>query len=462
MSNIFDNIKNNNNFASIKIPNYKVTNNKNLQSFKDNNFNKSDNKIETYDLSSNLEDGTKNDINYKRFIDSGNQISKDANKSFLTHFINNNGYTLVWDDSPAFDADCSYDVYVNGEKVVDAVTGGNSFVDLSKFHLDINKVVIKNHKTNEVIKDSEIKYEISYEEIENDGFTPQGIVGIEDKFFISSYKSGENSRIYVYDKQTGKNEAIIELDNKAHVGGIDYDEETGNLYISGYHGDVNIYDYSVINEIMELNKKDNNGLKKIDINELTKHSEKIKLPSNVTVSDKTLKGVASSLCVYKGVLYVATYDTKFSGQLVGFDIKTNKVVALESVPKGTQGICFTEYNGSEYLLTSQSVGNSNSMMTVYKMNGGKKELQGFYNIDRTKMEQITADKNGNITAVYEDEKNHTVTTNIADILNNLDDYPDDAICRYFNMFGANIIDNFNYTVNTVNEATDVINDIIGG
>lgn len=106
MSNIFDNIKNNNNFASIKRTNYKVTNNKNLQSFKDNNFNKSDNKIETYDLSSNLEDGTKNDINYKRFIDSGNQISKDANKSFLTHFINNNGYTLVWDDSPAFDADC--------------------------------------------------------------------------------------------------------------------------------------------------------------------------------------------------------------------------------------------------------------------------------------------------------------------------------------------------------------------
>lgn len=94
--------------------------------------------------------------------------------------------------------------------------------------------------------------ELNYDEIEQDGFTAQGYtiadtnshITSNGKVMITAYnKDGENSRIYIYNSQTGEFEGKIVLDNKDHVGGATFDSKNQILYVTSSEGRVNSYDY---------------------------------------------------------------------------------------------------------------------------------------------------------------------------------------------------------------------------
>lgn len=92
---------------------------------------------------------------------------------------------------------------------------------------------------------------LNYENIISDGYTPQGITTIDGQIFITAYKSGENSRIYIYDESTSEYKGKLILNNKAHVGGITYDEENGIIFVTGTKGSVNTYSYDRIRKVIE-------------------------------------------------------------------------------------------------------------------------------------------------------------------------------------------------------------------
>ena len=95
---------------------------------------------------------------------------------------------------------------------------------------------------------------LEYPEIKKEGFTPQGITTVGNNYLVSAYKKGENSKIYIYDKVTKKLTGEIILNNRAHVGGISYDEKNNILYVAGSKGTVNIYDYNKIKKNLTKSK----------------------------------------------------------------------------------------------------------------------------------------------------------------------------------------------------------------
>ena len=72
----------------------------------------------------------------------------------------------------------------------------------------------------------------SYKLILSKGFTPQGLALSDDQVFVSAYdhKHKMNSVVFVFD-YSGEFVKTISLRNKAHVGGIGYDQEARVLWI---------------------------------------------------------------------------------------------------------------------------------------------------------------------------------------------------------------------------------------
>lgn len=74
--------------------------------------------------------------------------------------------------------------------------------------------------------------EAAYELVLSKGFTPQGLALSDDQVFVSAYdhKHKLNSVVFVFD-YSGAFVKTISLRNKAHVGGIGYDQEARVLWI---------------------------------------------------------------------------------------------------------------------------------------------------------------------------------------------------------------------------------------
>ena len=286
-------------------------------------------------------------------------------------------------------------------------------------------------------KINDINY-VNYSNIMDDGYTPQGFTIADKKAFISSYKSGENSRLYVYDLESNKNLAIIELENKAHSGGCSFSEDKDLLFVTGDWGKISVYDYSKLKPLIESNTKKPTKLyvKELDDLEDLKENYLVKADdldaANRKYSADNVR--ASTMCIDGNLVYVCQCIANGKGKMRIFEMEDlkdeNEIKSLETneitdytidAPSFVQGMAIKIYNGQKYIIFSQSFGGISSI-TICKQNSDYSlETLNTRYVDASKIEGIYVDDNGIITAITEDEHSQkTYNYTIEEILSKKD------------------------------------------
>ncbi len=193
-----------------------------------------------------------------------------------------------------------------------------------------------------------------------DTMVPQGLTVIGDYFLVSSYdySQKENSCIFVLNKD-GEIVNTCSLNNKAHVGGIAYDEANQLVWITGQNGKINVYDASLILYGQSAFPKFSN----LDIGK------------GLTNYKNPFLESASFLTIYNGRLFVGNFNLNDKGIVKEYFIsndENNHILTLFyirsfSVPNKVQGLSFYTKDEIQYILFSKSYGKwASSQLEIYR------------------------------------------------------------------------------------------------
>ena len=268
--------------------------------------------------------------------------------------------------------------------------------------------------------------ELNYDEIEQDGFTAQGYtiadtnshITSNGKVMITAYdKSGENSRIYIYNSQTGEFEGKIVLDNKDHVGGATFDSKNQILYVTSSEGRVNSYDYQIVTKMIEQAKDDFDGPYTVDMTKYDRSiyniENTIETKSEASSNSITKQDGMDSIFYYDGYLYSCTYAG--TGKLIRTEMEIEKdprtqevtniiekeTTTISSLPSAVQGIAFCEEDGTDYLVTASSADNMSSRLKIFEISDeGNLIDKGTKVVSHKGLEGIYIN-DGSITGIFE-------------------------------------------------------------
>ena len=268
--------------------------------------------------------------------------------------------------------------------------------------------------------------ELNYDEIEQDGFTAQGYtiadtnshITSNGKVMITAYnKDGENSRIYIYNSQTGEFEGKIVLDNKDHVGGATFDSKNQILYVTSSEGRVNSYDYQIVTKMIEQAKDDFDGPYTVDMTKYDRSiyniENTIETKSEASSNSITKQDGMDSIFYYDGYLYSCTYAG--TGKLIRTEMEIEKdprtqevtniiekeTTTIGSLPSAVQGIAFCEENGTNYLITASSAANMSSRLKIFEISDeGNLIDKGTKVVSHKGLEGIYIN-DGSITGIFE-------------------------------------------------------------
>lgn len=268
--------------------------------------------------------------------------------------------------------------------------------------------------------------ELNYDEIERDGFTAQGYtiadtnshITSNGKVMITAYdKGGENSRIYIYNSQTGEFEGKIVLDNKDHVGGATFDSKNQILYVTSSEGRVNSYDYQIVTKMIEQAKDDFDGPYTVDMTKYDRSiyniENTIETKSEASSNSITKQDGMDSIFYYDGYLYSCTYAG--TGKLIRTEMEIEKdprtqevtniiekeTTTIGSLPSAVQGIAFCEENGTNYLITASSADNMSSRLKIFEISDeGNLIDKGTKVVSHKGLEGIYIN-DGSITGIFE-------------------------------------------------------------
>lgn len=268
--------------------------------------------------------------------------------------------------------------------------------------------------------------ELNYDEIEQDGFTAQGYtiadtnshITSNGKVMITAYnKDGENSRIYIYNSQTGEFEGKIVLDNKDHVGGATFDSKNQILYVTSSEGRVNSYDYQIVTKMIEQAKDDFDGPYTVDMTKYDRSiyniENTIETKSEASSNSITDQDGMDSIFYYDGYLYSCTYAG--TGKLIRTEMEIEKdprtqevtniiekeTITIDSLPSAVQGIAFCEEDGTDYLVTASSADNMSSRLKIFEISDeGNLIDKGTKVVSHKGLEGIYIN-DGSITGIFE-------------------------------------------------------------
>lgn len=268
--------------------------------------------------------------------------------------------------------------------------------------------------------------ELNYDEIEQDGFTAQGYtiadtnshITSNGKVMITAYnKDGENSRIYIYNSQTGEFEGKIVLDNKDHVGGATFDSKNQILYVTSSEGRVNSYDYQIVTKMIEQAKDDFDGPYTVDMTKYDRSiyniENTIETKSEASSNSITKQDGMDSIFYYDGYLYSCTYAG--TGKLIRTEMEIEKdprtqeatniiekeTTTIGSLPSAVQGIAFCEENGTDYLVTASSASGMSSRLKIFEISDeGNLIDKGTKVVSHKGLEGIYIN-DGSITGIFE-------------------------------------------------------------
>lgn len=224
---------------------------------------------------------------------------------------------------------------------------------------------------------------------------PQGICEVFPYILVSCYTTDEEkSRVLLLNKE-GQREKAIYLDNRAHVGGISYDNYHNLVFLCDEFGTVSCYPYT---EFI------NNNL----THKTIFHIADTSLGGNKLLEDGNL--VCSYLTYFENRLYVGSFNKGKNGLVKIYDIKrekndvTLKYISEFMVPSQVQGLTFYKENNNIYLFLSQSYGRKKtSKISVLKYYDNKTDYNNItYSLKVPPMlEQISINKNNNLLLVFE-------------------------------------------------------------
>ncbi len=221
--------------------------------------------------------------------------------------------------------------------------------------------------------------------------TPQGMCVTDDYIFISAYchTHKHNSTLYMIDRKTKKYIKTIALGGKAHVGGMAYDEEHQNIWVSGgTKGSAKAIAYTL------------ESLEEYDIQE----KKPIKAVFNYTLATIDRN---SYMTYSDGALWIGYYTTGGLSQIERFDLTDegglkSQIIAdfdsiHESVPAdfiaSTSGQVQGAAKSDAYLYLAQSYGMNDSALQIfrYTKNNTRYENQNASLVWRfpQKMEQVS-------------------------------------------------------------------------
>ena len=138
-----------------------------------------------------------------------------------------------------------------------------------------------------------------------DNEVPQGICRVNNTILVSCYMDNhEQSRVLMLDLDGSRTKTII-LNNKAHVGGISYDQKHNLIFICDTKGKISSYPYHEF------------------INENYIHQKKYDVSSNSLGGDLLIEDgnlVCSYLTCYDQKLYVGSFNKTKNGLIKVYDI----------------------------------------------------------------------------------------------------------------------------------------------
>lgn len=241
-------------------------------------------------------------------------------------------------------------------------------------------------------------------------YIPQGICHTSSHILITAYDNFKknNSIIYILDNK-GNHLNNILLDGKYHCGGITYNKNTENIYITGSSGQEEgkssyINKYNLKNILDPKNKT-------------IKPISKIKIDNNNTLkSSITKKSSVAFLTTHQNKIYLGNftqykkglikiYNLNDSGEIIS---KTEKIIT--NPYKKTQGLCIYNYKNKDYFFFSTSYGkNNNSHIFISILDKNNK----FKTIKKIKLppllEQINI-YNNKLIIIFESSSNKYKTT----------------------------------------------------
>ena len=302
------------------------------------------------------------------------------------------------------------------DKIVD-ININNYKANLTNNIEDINYISSDLNFNREYVESNNL----DYSKIMDDEYIQQGYTIVGGKYpsiLISAYKNGFNSRIYIFEKETGKYKGFITLPNKNHVGGITYDPVNDILFITGSNGSISTYDYSVLMKTLENASEITNDVH-ID---LTK-----KVNSNIAIIENDLNVLqqASTLTFYNDSLY--SIDFGYEGVMIktDYNVVDNMIVQTRNKKfkldksRCVQGMSFYEKDNDIYLVLSSSLGIIDSKLTLYKLVDDEfKYISELTIHSKEKMEGISIDKLGNISSIFEGDKKSKLISSVNEVLNN--------------------------------------------
>lgn len=274
------------------------------------------------------------------------------------------------------------------------------------FYYRVNKsyeVTAEKDQTDKVISNypalSNTLIDDSIKTYENSNMVPQGITSNSDYIFTSCYDGlgNNNSLIVTLDKETGNLVNICELESKAHVGGIAFDESNNLIWVSSNNGNVNAYYPDIIAEQYQAEPK----YKDLNVGTGLKN---YKCP---------WKNSVASLTIYNNTLYVGSFTTTEKGLVKAYKIVENEdktKIALTyiksfTIPPQVQGITFYNNGTNTYLLLSRSYGkHASSIIQIFKydetISDYTENIPYIYYKAPSMLEQISVDEESLYT-VYE-------------------------------------------------------------
>lgn len=223
-------------------------------------------------------------------------------------------------------------------------------------------------------------------------FVLQGVCSVDDYTLITAYDGNdkENSIVYILNNDR-EIVSTVTLYNRAHVGGIAYDDVHDIIWITDYVGTISGYDKDdILNETYAVPK-----------------FQKVFVGNNML--NFWGKQSIAYITYHNNKIYLGNYAFKELSILRSYDILDDGMIDLDSEftqPFGnfTQGISFADINDQCFLLDSSSFGKTKSCLRITPFGEESNTVlsNDFIELDTPpRIEQINYTDDGDLDVVYE-------------------------------------------------------------
>lgn len=224
-------------------------------------------------------------------------------------------------------------------------------------------------------------------------YIPQGLCVVENNIFITAYDGKREKNSVIFQLFSDNSYRTINLDTKAHVGGITYDENNQLFWICDINGTISSYKYQDV----------------VSFDDIKAQTKRLNIQNDDLINHKGIVS-AAYITIFKNNLYIGNFSKDNNGILKCYEINQNNKISEENcvtykIPNYVQGITFYELEDTTYILFSESYGrinNSTLEICVFdKNNFNYRNTNSIKYKTPRMMEEICIDDDDNLIMLFE-------------------------------------------------------------